>query len=166
MPTTQENLAVAFAGESQANRKYLAFAQAAEKEGFAQIARLFRAAADAETIHAHAHLRNMGGVGTTLENLKAAVAGETYEYTEMYPPMVDQAKAEGHRARTMLGFANEAEKVHARLFAEALAALQAGKDLSKMDVYLCPVCGDVEFGEPPEKCPICGAPASKYVKVG
>jgi len=165
MPTTQENLAVAFAGESQANRKYLAFAQAADKEGYAQIARLFRAAADAETIHAHAHLRNMGGVGTTLENLKAAVAGETYEYTEMYPPMVEQAKAEGHRAKTMLGFANEAEKVHARLFAEALAALQAGKDLSKMDVYLCPVCGDVEFGEPPEKCPICGAPASRYQKI-
>jgi len=165
MPTTQENLAVAFAGESQANRKYLAFAQAAEKEGYAQIARLFRAAADAETLHAHAHLRNMGGVGSTLENLKAAVAGETYEYTEMYPPMVEQAKAEGHRARTMLGFANEAEKVHARLFAEALAALQAGKDLSKMDVYLCPVCGDVEFGEPPEKCPICGAPASRYQKI-
>ena len=166
MPTTQENLAVAFAGESQANRKYLAFAQAAEKEGYAQIARLFRAAADAETIHAHAHLRNMGGVGTTLENLEAAVAGETYEYTEMYPPMVEQAKVEGHRARTMLGFANQAEKVHARLFGEALAALRAGKDLSRMDVYLCPACGDVEFGEPPEKCPICGAPASKYVKVG
>ncbi len=164
MPTTQENLAVAFAGESQANRKYLAFAQAAEKEGYAQIARLFRAAADAETIHAHAHLRNMGGVGTTLENLRAAVAGETYEYTEMYPPMVEQAKAEGHRAKTMLGFANEAEKVHARLFREALAALEGGKDLSRMDVYLCPVCGDVEFGEIPEKCPICGAPASKYVK--
>ena len=166
MPTTQENLAVAFAGESQANRKYLAFAQAAEKEGFGQIARLFRAAADAETIHAHAHLRNMGGVGTTLENLKAAVAGETYEYTEMYPPMVEQAKAEGHRAKTMLGFANEAEKVHARLFREALAALEAGKDLSKMDVYLCPVCGDVEFGEPPEKCPICGAPKARYQKIG
>ena len=165
MPTTQENLAVAFAGESQANRKYLAFAQAAEKEGYAQIARLFRAAADAETLHAHAHLRNMGGVGSTLENLEAAVAGETYEYTEMYPPMVEQAKAEGHRARTMLGFANEAERVHARLFAEALAALRAGKDLSKMDVYLCPVCGDVEFGEPPEKCPICGAPASRYQKI-
>ncbi len=165
MPTTQENLAVAFAGESQANRKYLAFAQAAEKEGFAQIARLFRAAADAETIHAHAHLRNMGGVGTTLENLKSAVAGETYEYTEMYPPMVEQAKAEGHRAKTMLGFANEAEKVHARLFREALAALEAGKDLSKMDVYLCPVCGDLEFGEPPDKCPICGAPKAKYQKI-
>ncbi len=165
MPTTQENLAVAFAGESQANRKYLAFAQAAEKEGYAQIARLFRAAADAETIHALGHFRNMGGVGTTLENLRAAVAGETYEYTEMYPPMVEQAKAEGHKAKTMLGWANDAEKVHARLFREALAALESGKDLSKMDVYLCPVCGDVEFGELPEKCPICGAPAARYVKV-
>jgi rubrerythrin len=165
MPTTQENLAVAFAGESQANRKYLAFAQAAEKEGFGQIARLFRAAADAETIHAHAHLRNMGGIGTTLENLRAAVAGETYEYTEMYPPMVEQAKAEGHRAKTMLGFANEAEKVHARLFREALTALEAGKDLSTMDVYLCPVCGDLEFGELPEKCPICGVPKARYQKI-
>jgi rubrerythrin len=165
MPTTQENLAVAFAGESQANRKYLAFAQAAEKEGFAQIARLFRAAADAETIHAHAHLRNMGGVGTTLENLKSAVAGETYEYTEMYPPMVEQAKAEGHRGKTMLGFANEAEKVHASLFRQALEAMQAGKDLSQMDVFLCPVCGDVEFGVVPDKCPICGAPASKFQRI-
>ena len=165
MPTTQENLAVAFAGESQANRKYLAFARAAEKEGYPQIARLFRAAADAETIHALAHFQNMGGVGSTLENLKTAVAGETYEYTEMYPPMVEQAKKEGHRARTMLGFANEAEKVHARLFAQALEALQSGKDLSQMEVFLCPVCGDVEFGVPPEKCPICGAPASKFQKI-
>jgi rubrerythrin len=165
MPTTQENLAVAFAGESQANRKYLAFAQAAEKEGYAQIARLFRAAADAETIHAQGHFRNMGGIGSTLDNLRAAVAGETYEYTEMYPPMVEQAKAENHKAKTMLGWANDAEKVHARLFREALAALEAGKDLSKMDVYLCPVCGDVEFGELPEKCPICGAPSARYVKV-
>src|SRR5512136_3065070 len=129
MPTTHENLSVAFAGESQANRKYLAFARAAEKEGFPQVARLFRAAAEAETIHALAHFQNLGGVGTTLENLKAAVAGETYEYSEMYPPMVEQAKAEGHRGKTMLGFANEAEKVHARLFRQALEAMQAGKDL-------------------------------------
>ena len=165
MPTTQENLAVAFAGESQANRKYLAFAQAAEKEGFPQIARLFRAAADAETIHALGHFRNMGGVGTTLENLESAVAGETYEYTEMYPPMVEQAKAEGHKAKTMLGWANEAEKVHAKLFREALEAMRSGKDLSQMDVFLCPVCGDVEFGLPPDKCPICGAPGSRYQKI-
>jgi rubrerythrin len=165
MPTTQENLAVAFAGESQANRKYLAFARAAEKEGHPQIARLFRAAADAETIHALGHFQNMGGVGTTLENLKSAVAGETYEYTEMYPPMVEQARAENHRGKTLLGFANEAEKVHARLFRQALEALQAGEDLSRMDVYLCPVCGDVEFGVVPDRCPICGAPAAKYQKV-
>jgi rubrerythrin len=165
MPTTQENLAVAFAGESQANRKYLAFAQAAEKEGYPQIARLFRAAADAETIHALGHFRNMGGVGTTLENLESAVAGETYEFTEMYPPMVEQAKAEGHKAKTLLGWANEAEKVHAKLFGEALAAMKSGKDLSQMDVFLCPVCGDVEFGLPPDKCPICGAPGSRYQKI-
>ena len=164
--TTQENLATAFAGESQANRKYLAFAKQAEKEGFAQIATLFRAAAEAETIHAHAHLANMGGVGTTVQNLEAAVAGETYEFTEMYPPMVEQAAAEGHKAKKMLDFANRAEKVHAGLFTQALEALRAGKDLSKMEVYLCPFCGDVEFGEPPEKCPICGAPAAKFQKIG
>jgi rubrerythrin len=165
MPTTQENLATAFAGESQANRKYLAFARQADKEGFPQIAKLFRAAADAETIHALAHFANMGGVGTTLENLKAAVAGETYEYREMYPPMLAQAQAEGHRARTMFGFANAAEKVHAGLFQQALDALASGADLSRMEVYLCPVCGDVEFGVPPDKCPICGAPASRYQKI-
>lgn len=165
MPTTQENLAVAFAGESQANRKYLAFARQAEKEGLPQIARLFRAAAEAETIHALAHLQNMGGVGTTLENLRAAVGGETYEFTEMYPPMVAQAEAEGHKAKRMLGHANEAEKVHADLFSQALAAMESGADLSTMDVYLCPVCGDVEFGTPPDKCPICGAAGSKFQKI-
>ncbi len=165
MTTTNENLATAFAGESQANRKYLAFARQAEKEGLPQIARLFRAAAEAETIHALGHLANMGGVGTTLQNLEAAVKGETYEYTEMYPPMVERAKAEGHKAKTLLDFANRAEKVHAGLFRQALEAMKAGKDLSRMDVYLCPVCGDVEFGEAPEKCPICGAPAAKFQKI-
>ncbi len=165
MPTTDQNLATAFAGESQANRKYLAFARAAEKEGHPQIARLFRAAAEAETIHALAHLQNLGGVGTTLQNLKEAVAGETYEFTEMYPPMVAQATAEGHRGKTMLGFAGEVEKVHARLFQQALAALEGGKDLSRMEVFLCPVCGDVEFGEPPARCPVCGAPAAKFQKI-
>ena len=166
MPTTTENLATAFAGESQANRKYLAFARQAEKEGFGQIAKLFRAAAEAETIHALAHLGNMGGVGTTLQNLEAAVKGETYEFTEMYPPMVEQAKAEAHKAKTMLDFANRAERVHAGLFAQALEAMKAGKDLSQMDVYLCPVCGDVEFGVPPDKCPLCGAPKAKFQKIG
>jgi rubrerythrin len=164
MPTTIENLKVAFAGESQANRKYLAFAKKAEREGYPQIARLFRAAADAETIHALGHLQNMGGVGSTLENLKEAVAGETYEFTEMYPPMVEQAIAEQHKAKTMLDWANRVEKVHANLFQQALAALQSGQDLSQMDVYICPVCGDLEFGVP-EKCPVCGTPGAKFEKV-
>jgi rubrerythrin len=165
MPTTLENLAVAFAGESQANRKYLAFARQAEKESLPQIAKLFRAAAEAETLHALAHLANMGGVGSTLQNLEKAVQGETYEFTEMYPPMAEQAKAEGHKSRHMLGFALAAEKVHAGLFQQALEAMRSGKDLSQMDVYLCPVCGDIEFGVLPDKCPICGAPKAKYEKI-
>ena len=165
MPTTQENLSTAFAGESQANRKYLAFAKQAEKEGLGQIAKLFRAAAEAETVHAHYHLANMGGIGDTKKNLQEALGGETYEFTSMYPPMFEQAKAENHKSKTHFQYALEAEKVHARLFKQALEALASGKDLSKMDVYLCPVCGDVEFGEPPEKCPICGAPKAKYEKV-
>jgi rubrerythrin len=165
MPTTQENLATAFAGESQANRKYLAFAKQAEKEGLPQIGRLFRAAAEAETIHAHYHLGNMGGVGDTKKNLEEALGGETYEFTSMYPPMLEQAKAENHKSKTHFNYALEAEKVHARLFKQALDAMRGGGDLSKMDVYLCPVCGDVEFGEPPDKCPICGAPKAKYQKI-
>jgi rubrerythrin len=166
MPSTNENLATAFAGESQANRKYLAFAKKAEKDGYPQVAKLFRAAAEAETIHALAHFGSMGGVGSTLENLEKALAGETYEFTEMYPPMVTQAEKEGHKGKVMLDWANRVEKVHAGLFRQALEALQAGKDLSKMEVYVCPICGDVEFGEPPEKCPVCNAPRSKYQLVG
>jgi rubrerythrin len=165
MPTTAENLKEAFAGESQANRKYLAFAKKAEKDGFPQIAKLFRATADAETIHALAHLQNAGGVGTTLDNLREAVAGETYEFTKMYPPMVEQAIAEGHKAKTMLDWANRVEKVHATLFQQALSALESGQDLSRMEVYLCPFCGDVEFGVPPEKCPVCGAAGAKFEKI-
>ena len=166
MPATVENLKTAFAGESQANRKYLAFSRRAERDGFPQIAKLFRAAAEAETIHALAHLQNMGGVASTVENLQSAIAGETYEYTEMYPPMVEQAKSENHKGKTMLEQASKVERVHADLYKQALAALQAGKDLDAMDVYLCPVCGHLEFGQPPEKCPICGLPAARYQKIG
>jgi len=165
MPTTSDNLATAFAGESQANRKYLAFAVRAEQELLPQIAKLFRAAAEAETIHALGHLANMGGVGTTVQNLEAAVAGETYEFTEMYPPMVEQAMAEGHKAKKMLGYADAAERVHARLFQQALDAMKAGKDLSQMEVFLCPFCGDIEFGEKPTRCPICGEPGEWFRKI-
>lgn len=165
MVTTHENLKAAFAGESQANRKYLAFAKKAEKDGFPQVARLFRAAAEAETIHAHGHLNAMGGVRSTLENLQEAVAGETYEYKEMYPPMLDQAKKDNHRAKTMFGYALQAEEVHAELYAMALAAVKEGRDLDAAEIYLCPVCGHVEIGKPTSKCPICGLPADKYVGV-
>jgi len=166
VPNTNENLKTAFAGESQANRKYLAYAHKAEKDGLPQIARLFRAAAEAETIHALGHFQNMDGIGSTLENLQDAVAGETYEFTQMYPPMVAQAEQEGHKGRKMLAFANKAEQVHARLFQQALDALKSGADLSTMDVYLCPFCGDIEFGTPPDKCPICGAAGTKFQKIG
>ncbi len=165
MPTTVENLKIAFAGESQANRKYLAFANKADKEGYPQIARLFRAAADAETIHALAHFQNMGGVGSTLDNLKDAFAGETHEYTDMYPPMVKQAEIEGHRGKNMLKWASAVEKVHADLYKQALEGLQTGKDLSDVDVYLCPICGNLELRAAPEKCAVCGASGSKFQKV-
>lgn len=164
MPTTNDNLKTAFAGESQANRKYLAYAMKADKEGYPQIAKLFRAAAEAETVHALGHLNNMGGVGSTLDNLKDAIAGETYEFSTMYPPMVAQAEQEGHRGKTMLKWAEAVEKVHADLYKQALAALQAGKDLSTMEIYLCPVCGHLELGSAPGKCPVCGAPGAKFVK--
>jgi rubrerythrin len=162
MTTTVDNLKTAFAGESQANRKYLAFAMKAEKEGYPQIARLFRAAAEAETIHALGHLQNMGGVGSTLDNLKDAIAGETHEYTTMYPPMVGQAESEGHRGKNLLKWAATVEKVHAELYQQALQALQSGKDLSTMEIYLCPVCGHLELGRRPDKCPVCGLAGAKF----
>jgi rubrerythrin len=162
MTTTAENLKTAFAGESQANRKYLAYAMKAEKEGYPQIAKLFRAAAEAETIHALGHLQNMGGVGSTLDNLKDAIAGETHEYTTMYPPMVGQAEAEAHRGKNMLKWAATVEKVHAELYQQALEALQSGKDLSTLEIYLCPVCGHLELGSRPDKCPVCGLAGAKF----
>ena len=165
MSTTADNLKTAFAGESQANRKYLAYAKKADKEGYPQIARLFRAAAEAETLHALAHFQNMGAVGSTLDNLKDALAGETYEYSEMYPPMIEQAEKEGHRGKSMLRWAGAVEKVHANLYDQALQALQAGNDLSAAEIYLCPICGHLEVGSPPEKCPVCGAGGAKFQRV-
>lgn len=165
MATTKENLKEAFAGESQANQKYRAFAKKAEKEGFANIAKLFRTAAEAERIHAEGHLNSLEGIGSTIENLRAAIAGETYEYTEMYPPMYDQAVGDDHKAQRMFKYALDAEKVHAELYKLALEAAEQGKDLDVSEIYLCPVCGHIEFGKPEANCPICGTLASKYVKV-
>ena len=165
MPTTEENLKEAFAGESQANRKYTAFASQAEQNRFPNIARLFRTTAEAERIHAAAHLAAMGGIGSTVENLQAAIDGETYEYTEMYPPMLEQAEADGHRAKRMFSYAVRAEAVHAKLYKLALEAAKRGEDLSETRFHLCPICGHIEFGDPPASCPICGAKAGKFVQV-
>jgi len=162
MATTEENLKEAFAGESQANRKYLAFAKKADKEGYSNLANLFRATAEAETIHAHGHLNAMDGVKTSAENLKVAIEGESYEYMTMYPAMFKQAEADGHKAKKMFKWAMESEKIHADLYKKALAAIESGVDLEG-EVYLCPVCGHVELKNPTENCPICGVPASKYV---
>jgi rubrerythrin len=165
MPNTRENLETAFAGESQANRKYLAFAKKAESDGFPAVARLFRAAAEAETIHALAHLRHMKTVKSTAENLEAAHAGETYEYTEMYPPMVKQAEEESSPAATTFGYALGAEERHAELYARALEAVKAGRDVEADAIYLCPVCGNVVFGRPGGPCEVCGTAAEKFVEI-
>ena len=153
MDKTNQNLAEAFAGESQANRRYLAFAEKADKEGFPQIARLFRAAAEAETIHAHNHLRALKAVKGTAENLKEAIAGETSEFREMYPRMIAAAQAEAHKeAERTFNYANEVEKVHAQLFEKALKTM-AEKKL--VDIYVCPTCGYTVEEEPPDNCPVC-----------
>ena len=160
--STLDNLKEAFAGESQANRKYLAFGERAENDGFPGIAKLFRAVAAAETIHAHAHLRAMGGIKDTVENLKAAMAGEKEEFTDMYPPMVAQAQAEGHKAKRMFEYAVAAEAVHAKLYQIALDAVKQGKDLDA-EFYLCPICGYIEMGKPKAPCPVCSTKPEKFV---
>ncbi len=163
MPTTDENLSTAFAGESQANRKYLNYAEKAQKDGFPNVANLFRATAEAETIHANGHFRALGLIKTTLENLEAAIGGETYEYKEMYPPMYEQAVKENHKAKTMFKWALDAERIHAQLYTKALESIKQGKDLD-VSVYLCPICGYIEFENAPESCPICKAKKDKFVK--
>jgi rubrerythrin len=165
MASTEQNLKEAFAGESQANRKYLAFAKKAEQDGFPNVARLFRTAAEAETIHAHGHLEALGGIRSTAENLEEAVGGETYEYSEMYPPMVKQAAEDQHKARRMFGWALGAEQVHAKLYALALQAVKEGKDLGESKFFLCPTCGHIEAGEAPDSCPICGALQDEFMQV-
>jgi rubrerythrin len=165
MPTTEDNLKEAFAGESQANQKYRAFAKKAEKEGFPNIARLFLTTAEAERIHAEGHLGALQGIGSTADNLQAAIAGETDEFTQMYPPMLEQAKAEGHKAKRMFHYAIEAEEVHANLYKQALEAVLRGEDLTETEFYLCPICGHIEFGNPPDTCPVCQAKAASFVQI-
>ncbi len=166
MGNTQQNLEAAFAGESQANRKYLFFADKAENEGHPRIARLFRAAAESETVHAHSHLMVMGGIGSTRDNLKAAIGGENYEFTEMYPEFIEKAKAENNeRAEISFLNANAVEKIHHRLYQQALSALEEDNQLGDEPYFVCQVCGNTVSGEAPDTCPICGAPSSKFKRV-
>ena len=166
MSKSKENLKAAFAGESQANRKYLAFAKKADEDGYPQIAKLFRAAAAAETVHAHNHLRVMGGIKSTAENLQEAINGETYEFNEMYPEFLKVAAEEGeNQASWSFNVANEVEKIHARLYEKAAESLKKNQDMPHVDYYVCKVCGNTVEGSPPEKCPICNAPAKSFLKM-
>ena len=164
MSKVEEFLQAAFAGESQANRKYLAFAAKADNEGYAQAARLFRAAAEAETVHAHNHLRALKGIGSTARNLEAAVAGETFEFKQMYPEMIAAAQAEGNKeaARTF-NYANEVEKVHASLYQKLLDNLDASRE--SYPYYVCPTCGFTAEGNPPDVCPVCSVKAKMFKRI-
>ncbi len=163
MSKTEKDLKDAFAGESQANRKYLAFAKKAELEGYKQVARLFRAAAEAETVHAHNHLRELGGIRSTKENLAEAVNGESYEFQKMYPAMIDNATAEGNEgALKSFTYANDVEKVHAELYKKALENL--GKN-PVADYHVCQVCGYTVEGEPPDECPVCKSKKQAFKKI-
>ncbi len=164
MSKSEQYLKEAFAGESQANRKYLAFAVAADKEGYPQAAKLFRAAAEAETVHAHNHLRVLKGIKSTKDNLQEAVNGETHEFKNMYPEMISAAKAEGNKdAERSFSLANEVEKIHARLYQKLLDNLGASKEV--YPYYVCPVCGYTSEKEPPGNCPVCGTAGKMFKKI-
>jgi rubrerythrin len=164
--STKENLAEAFAGESQANRKYLAFAKQAEVDGLPQVAKLFRAAAHAETIHAHAHLRAMGGIHKTAENLEAAIEGEGFEFHQMYPPYLEEAKREGDRmAEVTFRNALAVEGIHHDLYSKALAAVKSGADLAARPVYVCEICGNTVYDAAQDKCDVCGVPKDRFVLI-
>lgn len=164
MTKSMDNLRAAFAGESQANRKYTAFARKADQEGYPQVARLFRAAAAAETVHALTHFNVLGEIKTTQENLEAAIGGENYEVTSMYPEFIKTAETEANKAALRsFKWALEAEKVHEALYREALATL--GKTTETFDYYICPVCGYTVGKTAPDKCPICGAPGAKFERI-
>ena len=166
MSKSEQNLRDAFAGESQANRKYLAFAQKADKEGYSQAARPFRAAAAAETVHAHAHLRVMGGIKSTAENLEAAIEGEGSEFKEMYPKFLAEAQGEGMKpAEFSFKNALAVEEIHHGLYTRAIEAVKAGNDLPGTPIYVCPVCGNTVEGNVPDTCPICNVPGSKFMEI-
>lgn len=166
MSTTDENVESAFAGESQANRRYLFFAEKAEEEGHKQIARLFRAAAEAETVHARNHLKVIDGIKSTNENLQVAIGGEKHEFTKMYPGFIKQAETEGkNKAKDSFGLANQVEQIHHGLFQSALGTLEKGQTTDGKPFYVCQYCGNTVEGEAPDKCSVCGAPKRMFKRI-
>jgi rubrerythrin len=166
MSQTSDNLQAAFAGESQASRKYLYFAEKADEEGYKQIAHLFRAASDAETVHARNHLNVMKGIKSTADNLKTAIGGEHYEFTKMYPEFMKQTEAEGNsEANNTFYLANKVEQIHHSLYQTALGMLEKGQASTEKPMYVCQHCGNTVEGEPPDKCPICGRPKSMFKRI-
>ena len=164
--STTDNLKEAFAGESQANRTYLAFAKKAEQDGFPQVAKLFRAAAEAETVHAHAHLRVLGGVKDTAANVQAGIDGEGFEFQQMYPKFVAEAEKEGNKgALVSFKYAMAVEEIHHGLYTKALAAVKGGKDLPAAKVWVCPTCGNTFMGDAPDTCPVCKVERKKFVEI-
>jgi len=164
MSKTVDNLKGAYAGESQANRKYLAYSKKADEDGYPKVAKLFRAIAEAETIHAHNHFKALGEVKSTAENLQTAIGGENYEVNSMYPPMLAEAETEGNKqAARSFRWALEVEKVHEILYRQALEKL--GKDTTTADYYICPVCGFTHEGPMTENCPVCGTLAQRFIQV-
>ena len=163
---TDENLHEAFGGESKANRRYIFFAEKAEKEGFPGVAKLFRAAAEAETVHARNHLNALDAIGSTKENLMAASIGEHQEFTGMYPIFIEVAKEERNdRADRTFALANAVEKIHHAYFEAALNAVKEGKKPEEKTYYVCQVCGNTVAGSPQDKCSVCGAPKERFKKV-
>lgn len=163
MSKSEQHLKDAFAGESQANRKYLAFAKQADKEGYPQVAKLFRAAAEAETVHAHSHLKQLDGIKSTKENLEAAINGETFEFEKMYPQMIKDAEEEGNKgALRSFNFANDVEKIHADLYQKALKNLGSNE---ATDYYVCDICGYTAEGDAPDTCPVCKANKKMFKKI-
>jgi rubrerythrin len=166
VPSTQDNLEEAFAGESQANQRYMGFGKRAQDEGYPMVARLFRAAAAAETVHAQNHMRAMKGVRATLDNLKAGVAGEAAEFGSMYPAFLRAAREEGNQdAETTFDYALQVEQIHHGLYGRAVEALEGGSDLPEQKAFVCRGCGNTVLGEAPQKCPICGAPRSWFMDI-
>jgi rubrerythrin len=166
MANTGDNLQAAFAGESQASRKYQYFAEQADKEGQPQIARLFRAASEAETVHARNHLNAMNGIGSVVANLNTAIGGELHEFSAMYPEFIAQSKTDKNiKAEVSFNWANKVEVIHHGLYSQALKDIEAGKKLETKPYYVCEKCGNTVEGDAPDRCPICGAPRNQFKKI-